>query len=90
MGSSSYIDERDGAARAFELGIQNAQQGFVALSASTLTVNGNLVNLNAAIATVKGYLFSLNDGSMCLPSLCSGLCWVERTTVSMLCGLPLT
>jgi|CXWL01.1.fsa_nt_gi hypothetical protein len=35
----------------------------VALSASTLTINGNLLNLNGATATVNGYLFSLNNGS---------------------------
>ena len=35
----------------------------VALSASTLTINGSLLNLNAATATVNGYLFSLTNGS---------------------------
>ena len=35
----------------------------VALSASTLTINGNLLSLNAATATINGYLFSLTGGS---------------------------
>ena len=39
---------------------------------------------------ISSMIASVNEAFILWPSLCSGLCWVDSTTVSTLWGLPST
>ena len=53
-----------------------------------------LVSFNHALGNtglmISSITASMKAGFIFFPSLISGACWLESTTVSMLCGLPST